>query len=273
MNTKKSVSQILDRPPGPALFTFYSALNSPTGIVSIPHSGEIIPEVFTSFLTPDQTAKDQDLDYKVNQLVEIEELRKAGISVIVAHIHRVAVDLNRSPELAVLNWKKNSHGVPLVLKEPTPADYEKLKLDFYYPYYEMLKSMINEVQRAIQKPVPFVDLHSMPSTATAYHLQQNPMQKKDRPDFCLSDRHGKTCPPEFIGEIKTLFQQQGYLTTINDPYQGGYITEFVGTLPCHNIQIEINRKLYMDEQTQTLIPEKVQSLKKNITKTLINFLK
>ena len=138
----------------------------------------------------------------------------------------------------------------------------------------MLKSLIESLHES-KETVSFIDLHSMPSTPTQYHLKINPDQKMQRPDFCVSDVNGKTCEKVFIDftcdQLKTFSQN----VTQNDPYFGGHVTRHVDAkfFYTNNIQIEIKRGIYMDENTQTLEHQKVESLKLNLTKSLVNVFK
>jgi N-formylglutamate deformylase len=109
----------------------------------------------------------------------------------------------------------------------------------------------------------------MPSRPTEYHMKQNPNQKTYRADFCVSDRKGKTCVPEFIRFFQQALSVDGYSADLNDPYVGGYITEYVDQYRTNNIQIEINRSIYMDEKSKVLVPEKVAKLKPILTEALI----
>ena len=61
----------------------------------------------------------------------------------------------------------------------------------------------------------------------------------------------------------------GHESSLNDPYVGGYVTEYVDQFRTNNIQIEINRRIYMDEKTKLLVPEKVVTLKPTLTDVLI----
>lgn len=256
------------------IFKFYPPENKFIGILSIPHSGEIIPQEFIPFLTTDNKAKMQDVDYKVNELVDIMELQRKGIAVVVSNIHRVCVDLNRSEQNCVLNWKKNSMGVDLVTKEPSEEQVEQLRLRYHTPYFTIIKSLLEELHRT-QNPVSFIDLHSMPSTPTEYHLKINPNQAMQRPDFCVSDISGKSCSPKFISKVCEELKKFSANVTQNDPYFGGYITQHVNEHfnYTNNVQIEIKRGIYMDEAQQTLIPELSQELKVNLTKTLVDVFK
>lgn len=259
-----------DHPAKSPLFNFYSPIGPHfRGLLSIPHSGENVPEEFEKFLSGDLAAYQSDVDYKVNELVDIKSLQHAGIAVLVAQVHRICVDLNRSEENCVLFWKQNTQGQQLVVKDPTPEETKRFVETYHRPYYEILKSSLQELERRKKGPVSMVDLHSMPSKPTAYHMKQNPNQKTHRPHFCLSDRKGKTCTPEFIQFFHQALEAKGHECSFNDPYVGGFVTEYVDRFRTNNIQIEINRSIYMDEENKKLLSDKVANLRPNLTEVLI----
>lgn len=259
------MDEIEQKPP---IFEYFPPQNGFKGVVSIPHSGENLPEEFAPYLISDNKALMQDVDYQVHNLVDIKKLQAAGLAVIKSEIIRVAVDLNRSKETAVLNWKSNSKGVKIVKDEPTPAERQLLEEKYYTPYVEMLRTMMNELARFSAKP-SFVDLHSMPSKAEEYHLKINPHQARIRPDFCLSDQKGLTCEKDFIEFFSDQLANSYNNVKQNDPYVGGFITVNVNNLfpSCNNIQIEISRALYMDETDKKM--KETSALKTNLTDALI----
>ena len=252
------------------IFTYHPPKNKYIGILSIPHSGEILPPEFKEFVSPEWDILMRDVDFRVHELIDIEALQNAGIAVINAHIIRTAVDLNRPKETALLNWKNNSFGEQVVLKEPTAEQATELTEIYYSPYYEMIKALINDL-RPLTKMPSFIDLHSMPSHPTEYHLKITPNQSKDRPDFCISDIEGLSCEKTFIDQICNKLNEDYPQVNQNNPYYGGHVTrhvhaEFKNT---NNIQIEIKRNIYMDEQTKTLEENKVLKLKPILTNALI----
>jgi N-formylglutamate amidohydrolase len=76
-------------------------------------------------------------------------------------------------------------------------------------------------------------------------------QERMDADFILGDRFGTACGAPFMDVIERQLRQCGYHVQRNKPYAGGFITEHYGNPGAgfHAVQIEINRALYMDEQT------------------------
>lgn len=255
-----------------AIFSYFAPKNRYIGIVSIPHSGEIIPAEMRSYLTDNKQYIRRDVDYKVEELVDINELQNAGVAVIVSHIHRTAVDLNRSRDLCLLNWKSNSHGEKLVINEPNETTGTQLIANYYDPYYEMLKALTHELIKVQGNQASFIDLHSMPSHPTDYHLKITPNQALTRPDFCISNISGQSCTQNYLDEISNNLSREYSNINQNDPYFGGHITRhYHEQFPeINNIQIEIKRGIYMDESNQSLITEKVNKLKPILTTAIID---
>jgi N-formylglutamate amidohydrolase len=238
------------------------------GLISIPHAGELFPGEFTPYLTSDKRALAEDVDYKVDELIDIEKLNHAGVHVIVADVHRTCLDLNRHPSKACLNWIHNTQGVQLVAKTPDEQTRQKLTEKYHTPYYKRLTELIHEHSTS-KRLLPVIDLHSMPSRPTAHHLKQNPDQKMDRADTCISDWNGQSCTSEYIDFIIETLIERGIGAAKNDPYYGGYLTQYMSDLPCENVQIEINRLIYMDEKKRELIDSEVAKLKPALTDAII----
>ena len=67
----------------------------------------------------------------------------------------------------------------------------------------------------------------------------------------LGDRDGTTCEPRFTELVRSTLAGMGYEVKVNDPYKGvelvrAYSDPRAGR---HSLQIEINKRLYMDEKT------------------------
>ena len=88
-------------------------------------------------------------------------------------------------------------------------------------------------------------------------------------DFVIGDRDGTTAAPALSRQVCEYLQSLGYSVSYNHPYKGVELVRRYGD-PAHqrhSLQVEINRKLYMDEKT--LAPnEGFDSLKRNLRSLL-----
>lgn len=99
-----------------------------------------------------------------------------------------------------------------------------------------------------------LNLHSMPSNA--YERLGLPPGKV-LADVVLGDLHGAACSPEFTAFVEQAFRQRGYTVAINDPYAGMdlLVTHGDPENQCHSLQVELNRSLYLNEQTREPLPQ------------------
>ena len=117
------------------------------------------------------------------------------------------------------------------------------------PYHDALASELDACHRRFGA-VWHLDCHSMPAVGDAN--ADDPGHA--RADFVLGDRDGTTCEPGFTRAVADALQELGYDVAINDPYKGVELVRKHGR-PAerrHSLQIEVNRRLYMDEAT--LVP-------------------
>ncbi len=250
-----------------SIYAIYPALSPLIGIISIPHGGETIPELFRPYLVNNTRDLQQDIDYRTYDLLAISELQKNGIAVIVSHISRACIDLNRPRDKAALHWKENTFGKQIVTSAPSSDVTEEMLTHFYDPYYEKLTELIHLAKQ--QEVCSIIDFHSMPSKATEFHLKYNPHQEMSRPDICLSDLKGLSCKSSFIEDLKANLQARNLNVTINNPYFGGYLTQYINEICAFdNIQVEINRNKYMDEELFSLKEPEAQDLKKILTQEI-----
>ena len=94
-----------------------------------------------------------------------------------------------------------------------------------------------------------------------------------RADIVLGDRFGTACAPELISHAHNTLSALGLRVQRNNPYAGGFTTYHYGrpAAGVHALQIEINRRLYMDEDQIIALPG-LANIKKAMT-TLIVALK
>lgn len=121
------------------------------------------------------------------------------------------------------------------------------------PYRQALAQSLDEAVRRHGK-CWHLNLHSMPSNA--YERLGLPPGKV-LADVVLGDLHGMSCGAEFVAVVRQAFEQRGYRVAVNDPYAGMDLLAAHGS-PAnqrHSLQIELNRKLYLNEQTREPLPQ------------------
>ncbi|CAG2130013.1 N-formylglutamate amidohydrolase [Cupriavidus numazuensis] len=115
----------------------------------------------------------------------------------------------------------------------------------YLPYYAQLQKLGD---RAVAEhgAAWHINCHSMPSQAAQYATEFPGLQ---HPDFVVGDRDGTTCDKRFTDRVEGVLKDMGYEVWRNHPYKGVEIVRVVGQPQTgrHSLQLEINRKLYMDE--------------------------
>ena len=192
-----------------------------------------------------------------------------GATLIAALFPRAFIDPNRSdsdldPDLLVEPWRGKVErsdytrrgmglirrfalpGVPLYGGKLANSEVEA-RLDGYYrPYRNRLSQSIEEAF-ARHGAVWHCNCHSMKSHGNAMNTDAGAA----RPDFVLSDRHGRTSDSRFVDWLAGQLKRQGFSVSVNEPYQGGDLVASLGR-PAggrSSLQIEINRVLYLDEAT------------------------
>ncbi len=118
---------------------------------------------------------------------------------------------------------------------------------YWLPYRQILS---DEIENIYDKygGVWHINCHSMPSICGPYINGKN---NKKCVDMVLGTLDGHSCSKEFSDLIYHHLKQSGYDICINHPYKGADIVKSYGD-PAnnrHSIQIEINREIYMDEDT------------------------
>lgn len=232
-------------------------------LVTLPHSGEKIPtQCFWLNQLPEPILF-ADADRYVDQLylVALNEIRAEVVS---TQWHRYVVDLNRVPEdtdVTSLEGSPNPagthprgfHWVHTTKKEtilPKPLSRElhlELKRLVYDEFHSAIEKSVQKL-KLDQFEIFHLDLHSMPSLGTSEHRDPG----EQRADIVVSDCDGKSSSREFLELVLSSFKNVGFQVSYNWPYKGGRITERYGhPEKKHNtIQIELNRRLYMDEVTK-----------------------
>ena len=146
-----------------------------------------------------------------------------------------------------LIWRLvGAKGVPVYDRRLSAGEILARIERYHAPYHAHMRATINGLH-GMFGAVWHVNCHSMQAVGSA----TAPDAGKVRADFVLGDRDGTTCHPDFTQAVADMLRRMGYRVAINDPYKGVELVRRYGD-PArrrHSLQIEINRSLYMDEET------------------------
>jgi N-formylglutamate amidohydrolase len=154
---------------------------------------------------------------------------------------------SRKTDLGIgLVWRLAEGGSPMYARPLSVAEIERRIALCYEPYHAAVASVLDDRHRRFGS-VWHLNCHSMPAVGGV--LSDDP--GRARADFVLGDRDATTCEPEFTAFVARTLADMGYDVAINDPYKGVELVRRHGR-PAerrHSLQVEVNRKLYMDEAT------------------------
>jgi N-formylglutamate deformylase len=242
-------------------------------LVEIPHAGLAVPKGVLGELLAPEDAVLRDADIYVDQLYE--NAPTLGAALLVAKISRYVVDLNRAKndvDAATVSdhptpagaqprgvvWRSTTDGRPILAH---PLSYQQLlaRLECYYiPYHQALCRTLEELRARFGYAIVLAG-HSMPSLGRSMHTDPGARRADVVPGSCgrsSADRR-------VIDLVDAHFRAAGLSVRHDDPYKGGFTTSHYGRPKehWHAIQIELNRALYVDEQTCQVKQAEFQSLR------------
>lgn len=238
-------------------------------VLDSPHSGTWYPEDFRHAC--DLAILRRAEDTHVDKLYDFAP--SLGVSWIEAHFPRSYLDVNRAlTELDVslldgawpdpvedgakvrlgkgLVWRLTDDGVALYARQLGVAEVRERIERCWRPYHEAVAQAIDAAHHRHGYSI-HVNCHSMPAIA-ASHATEFPGLV--HADFVIGDRDGTTADPALTAWIARFLTARGYSVDINHPYKGVELVRRYGD-PArhrHSIQLEINRRLYMNESTLEL---------------------
>lgn len=136
-------------------------------------------------------------------------------------------------------------GGPMYLRPLTAQQVLSRVNTYHRPYHLQLRRLLDQSHEK-WGAVWHINCHSMQNKASAMSTQARGTL---RPDFVLGDRDGTTANTDFTQLIARFLRAMGYEVAINDPYKGMELIRANGdpARARHSMQIEVNRRLYMDE--------------------------
>jgi len=140
-------------------------------------------------------------------------------------------------------------GIGDVAMQDTPitADDLRHRLDnYYWPYHNTLSKILDRF-RARYGVAFQVSCHSMSSVGGKAVADPG----RARSDFDIGTRDGATTAPDFAAAALEYLKRRGYDATLNEHFKGAESMRKHGdpSAGIHSLQIEINRSIYMDEDS------------------------
>jgi N-formylglutamate amidohydrolase len=252
----------------PAVFSVFGPPEPAVPLVlDSPHSGRDFPADFGAQVSIDDLRDGED-SY-IDELYMPATMH--GVPLLAANFPRTYIDANRHEgdvdlELLDGTWPhahvpsgKAEIGKALVWR--TLADGRDIyparlnaaallhRIERYHrPYHQALQRLL-DASVARHGQVFHLNCHSMASTAGA---MSGGKQGDVRPDFVIGDRDGSSCGKELTDLVYAYLKDRGYHVTINDPYKGVELVRAYSNPAArrHSLQLEVSKRLYMDEKTR-----------------------
>jgi formiminoglutamase len=259
-------------------------------LVSIPHGGWRVADEIKEIWALSKKDALHDGDPFTARIYDFSD--RVSCQTVMEY-YRAVVDLNRAPDDSA---PENKDGV---IKSHTCWDVEvykpgclpddelkKVLLDrYYFPYHRRLESWLESEELKFG-----VDCHSMAALSPPIEEDAGTV----RPLICLGNlgddggnitpEFGRiTCSTEMIGfmceEFARSFEHEDLeieppaLSTMNVPFNGGYITRRMGNRTIPFVQIEMSRALYLqkrffDEDTLEIDDRRIQDLNAKVWRVL-----
>ncbi len=233
-------------------------------VLDSPHSGRDYPEDFGHSAPFAELRRAED-SY-VDEL--FAEAPSHGAALLAALFPRSYIDPNRhetdiEPALLAEPWpdainptERSRRGLGLIRSLVSPAlpVYDRRlavaevarRIERYHrPYHAELRALIDGAASRFGA-VWHLNCHSMRA-----HGRERGGDGDPRADIVLSDGDGTTCEAEFTAFVGRTLEAMGYTVRLNDPFKGAEIVNRYSDplLRRHSLQIEVNRRLYLDDAT------------------------
>jgi N-formylglutamate amidohydrolase len=231
-------------------------------VFASPHSGRAYSAAFLAQSKLNSDAIRSSEDAYVDDL--FASAPGHGAPLIAARTPRAYVDFNRAPEeldAALIEGVRRispnprvASGlgvIPRVVAGGRVIHDGKITLEqaharitqHWRPWHDRLQTLLDESARMFGQSV-LIDCHSMPHEALDNFAGA-------RPDVVIGDRFGASASAALVHEVCEAFSDAGLRCVRNAPFAGAYVAQHYGK-PArrqHAVQIEIDRALYMNEQT------------------------
>jgi len=249
-------------------YTLFEPAQRDSAVVfASPHSGAQYPEAFLKRAVLDEQQIRSSEDAFVDQL--FTDVPCYGAPLLAATAPRAFLDLNRGPDeldpALISGVRRVAHNpriasglgvIPRVVANGRAIYHGKLSImeahtrlsTYWRPYHDRLQTLLDQSFNTFGQSI-LIDCHSMPREA----LENVRLADGVRPEIVLGDRFGASASSHIVAAVEEAFTACGFRVARNMPFAGAYIAQHYGR-PArrqHAVQVEIDRTLYMDEETLT----------------------
>jgi N-formylglutamate deformylase len=244
-------------------------------VLDSPHSGTTYPPDFLPAC--DMVTLRRAEDTHVEKLYDFAPA--LGVHWVEAHFPRSYLDANRNTteiditlfdalwpgpvetDSAILSkvrlgkglvWRTTDEGVPIYARKLGVAEVQARIEQCWKPYHAAVARAIDAAHLQHGYSI-HINCHSMPAIASG---SATDFPGEAHADFVVGDRGGSTASPALSDLVCQHLRARGYKVSYNHPYKGVELVRRYGN-PAgqrHSLQLEINRKLYMNEETLALTP-------------------
>lgn len=208
-----------------------------------------IPHASTETLNYEINNKDSEIlkmtDHFTDDLYVHKDATRVvfGISRLICDVERFEEDEQEAMSRFGMGvcYTKNSEGEKL---RDVSADERKYIIEnYYHPHHQRLSECVDE-ELHVSGSALIVDCHSFPTVSSIFNTD---FQEK-RADICIGTDIFHT-PKILIETAKKFFLSKGYDVRVDYPYSGTMVPlkHYKNKKSVSSIMIEVNRKLYMDE--------------------------
>lgn len=146
-----------------------------------------------------------------------------------------------------LIWRTTDDGLPIYTRKLTVAEVQARIAQCWQPYHAAVAQAIDAAHKRHGYSI-HINCHSMPAIASS---NATDFPGEAHADFVVGDRDGSTAGSALSRLVCEHLKGLGYSVAYNHPYKGVELVRRYGAPQQHrhSLQLEINRKLYMSEET------------------------
>ena len=244
-------------------------------LLDSPHSGTRYPADFLPAC--DMATLRRAEDTHVEKLYDFAPA--LGVHWVEAHFPRSYLDVNRNTteidtslfdapwpdpvetDPAVLSkvrlgkglvWRTTDEGLPIYARKLSVAEVQARIEQCWKPYHAAVAQAIDAAHLQHGYSI-HINCHSMPAIASGCATD---FPGEAHADFVVGDRSGSTASVALSALVCRHLRALGYQVSYNHPYKGVELVRRHGNPVAqrHSLQLEINRKLYMNEETLAITP-------------------